>query len=43
VKQVESEIDNKAIVELNDGEEINFVEQCLDKLHHDRDLASLLV
>ena len=41
VKQVKNEIDNKNIIEINDGEEIEFIEHCLDRLHHDRDLAAL--
>ena len=41
VKQVENEIDNKYIMEINDGEQIEFIEHCLDLLHHDRDLAAL--
>ena len=43
VKQVQSEIDNKSIIEINEGGEIEFVELCLGKLHHDRDLAALHV
>ena len=30
-------------MEINDGEEIKFIEHCLEKLHHDRDLAALHV
>ena len=28
-------------MEINDGEQIEFIEHCLDLLHHDRDLAAL--
>lgn len=28
-------------MEIHEGEEIEFIELCLQKLHHDRDLAAL--
>ena len=46
VKQVQSEVQDKTIMQMNGDEgmsPLQFVEHCLTQLHHDRDLASLLV
>ena len=44
VKQIQTEIDNKKIEQINDEvTPTQLVDDCLKKLHPDRDLSSLLV
>ena len=44
MKQIQTEINNKTIEYINEeSSNFTFVDNCLKKLHHDRDLSSLLV